>query len=119
MKVPKGLTVPANKVCKLQKSLYGLKQASHQWFAKLVTTLIAQNSTQSKSDYSLFIQRSGPNIILLVVYVDDILITGTNPTIIEALKTHLHTTLSIKDLGSLHFFLGMEASFSDKGIILT
>ena len=104
MNAPEGLTVPANKVCKLHKSLYGLKQASRQWFAKLVHTLIAQNFTQSKSDYSLFIQRCGHDITLLVVYVDDILITSTNPSIIKALKTHLHTTFSVKNLGCLHFF---------------
>lgn len=109
MKVPEGLNVPANKVCKLNKSLYGLKQASRQWFAKLVHILLAQNFTQSNSDYSLFIQKAGTDLTLLVVYVDDILITGTNSSIIEALKTHLHNTFSIKDLGTLHFFLGMEA----------
>ena len=55
----------------------------------------------------------------MVVYVDDILITGTNLQAIEAIKAHLHTTFSIKDLGSLHFFLGMEARYSDQGFILT
>lgn len=49
----------------------------------------------------------------------NILITGSNPATIASLKAHLHSTFSIKDLGSLHFFLGMEASYSSKGIILT
>lgn len=119
MRLPEGLNVPGKKVCKLNKSLYGLKQASRQWFAKLVHALTQQNFQQSKYDYSLFINKSGSDITIMVVYVDDILITGTNIQTIEALKSHLHTTFSIKDLGSLHYFLGMEASYSDKGIILT
>jgi len=56
MKMPEGIPNPHNKVCKLAKSLYGLKQASRQWFAKLADFLTQQGYIQSKNDYSLFLK---------------------------------------------------------------
>ena len=57
MQLPQGYNAPKNTVCKLRKSLYGLKQASRQWFAKLMQELIKQGYQQSKNDYSLFTKR--------------------------------------------------------------
>ena len=99
MKVPEGLPNPEQQVCLLKKSLYGLKQASRQWFAKLVSELILQGFAQSKNDYSLFIKKQDHHITLAAVYVDDIILTGTDLDSITNLKHHLHTTFSIKDLG--------------------
>lgn len=64
-----------------------------------------QGFKQSKSDYSLFIKRSGENITIVGVYVDDIIVTGNNDEEIQSLKAHLDKVLDIKDLGLLHFFL--------------
>jgi len=86
MEVPKGIPNPSNKVCKLRKSLYGLKQASRQWFSKLSQTLISLGYQQSKYDYSLFINKSSTDITLVAVYVDDIMITGSNTSEISHLK---------------------------------
>ena len=119
MRMPKGIENPGNKFCKLNKSLYGLKQASRQWFFKLHTVLLHQGFVQSKQDYSLFIKKRGSDITIVAVYVDDILVTGTNPNDIQTLKAHLDTIFSIKDLGILHYFLGIEVSYSQAGIILT
>ena len=120
MKLPEGLSNPLNHVCKLKKSLHGLKQASRQWFAKLVCELTHQgNNLQSKHDYSFFIKRSCEHLTVATVYVDDILIKGTNSGSIVDLKIHIDTVFSIKDLGKLHYFLGIEVSYTSDGITLT
>ena len=119
MKMPEGVPNPGGYVCKLKKSIYGLKQASRQWFSKLVQELQTQGFIQSKNDYSLFIKREGDQLTLAAVYVDDIILIGNHTPTILALKHHLHTTFSIKDLGNLHFFLGMEICKTHAGIVLT
>ncbi|XP_072950413.1 uncharacterized protein [Typha angustifolia] len=106
-------------VCRLHKSIYGLKQASRQWFSKLSQTLLHHGFHQSKSDYSLFTKGSGTNFIALLVYVDDIIITGSNPQAITSLKEFLNTHFKFKDLGKLKYFLGLEIARSAKGIFLS
>lgn len=110
MKVPDGLSHPPNTVCKLKRSLYDLKQASRQWFHKLTTELLHQGFTQSRNDYSMFIKHISTSMTILVVYVDDIIITGDDIPFINHLKQHLHTIFGIKDLGSLSFFLGIKVT---------
>lgn len=119
MKVPDGIPNLENKVCKLQKSLYGLRQASRQWFSKLSTLLLQLGYTQSKNDYSLFIERSGQDITLAAEYVDDILLTSSCQSEIISLKQRLHSAFGIKDLGHLHYFLGFEVGYLPTGISLT
>jgi len=119
MKMPEGIPNPHNKVCKLQKSLYGLKQASRQWFAKLNEFLKQQGYLQSKNDYSLFLKSSDTHLTIVAVYVDDILVTGSNIDDIIILKQHLHSTFGIKDLGNLHYFLGFEVTHLPPGISLS
>jgi len=119
MQMPKGIPNPNHKVCRLRKSLYGLKQASRQWFSKLRDTLISLGYIQSKSDYSLFLNKTSTHITALAVYVDDILITGSDPTEIQHVKQHLDTAFGIKDLGKLHYFLGLEVSHTAHGFFLS
>lgn len=99
--LPPGFPNPNNLVCKLTKSLYGLKQASKQWFAELVGELTLQGYTQSKNDYSLFIKRNGCLMTVAAMYVNDIILTGDDVMEIHGLKQHLDRTFSIKDLGRL------------------
>ncbi|RVW82826.1 Retrovirus-related Pol polyprotein from transposon RE1 [Vitis vinifera] len=108
-----------NLVCHLHKSLYGLKQASRQWFAKFSTAIQAAGFVQSKADYSLFTCRKGKSFTALLIYVDDILITGNDVNAIVALKQFLHSHFRIKDLGDLKYFLGIEVSRSKKGISIS
>jgi len=78
-------------VCKLVKSLYGLKQASRQWNAKLTTTLCNLGYIQSHLDYSLFTKKRGKGIVIILVYVDDLLITGNDATLIK--KQNMYCTI--------------------------
>ena len=116
--MPKGFPNPHNQVCLLKKSLYGLKQASRQWHAKLVSALKELDFFKSKNDYSLF-TNVGEHITILVVYVDDILIIGSDEHEVIVVKQDLHNSFTIKDLGAFHYCLGIEISYSDKAMNLT
>ena len=107
-----------NMVCKLNKSLYGLKQASRQWFAKFSSTILKQGFVQSKSDYFLFTRTRGTTFIALLVYVDDILLESNNIEVVHSLKASLHFEFKLKDLENLKYFLGLEVARSNKGISL-
>jgi len=117
--VPQGIPNPSNKVCRLHKLIYGLKQPSKQWLHKLSTTHLGLGYQQSKNDYSLFLNKSSTDITIITVYVDDLLITGSKKAEIAHVKHHLDKCFGIKDLGSLHYFLGLEISHLPKGIVLS
>jgi hypothetical protein len=106
-------------VCRLHKSLYGLKQASHQWFAKFSEAICSAGYIQSRVDYSLFTSKQGESFTALLIYVDDILITGNDLARIAATKQFLHNHFRLKDLGILKYFLGIEVSASKKGIFIS
>ncbi|GKC25959.1 ribonuclease H-like domain-containing protein, partial [Tanacetum coccineum] len=106
MTLPDGYNnVDKSKVCKLNKPLYGLKQALRKWNAKLTTSLAEHGFEQSKFDYSLYTKHRSGMFIALLVYVDDIVITGSDVDGINEFKLFLSTKFLIKDLGSLKYFL--------------
>ncbi|KAK8921731.1 hypothetical protein KSP39_PZI020888 [Platanthera zijinensis] len=108
----------SNPVCKLKKSIYGLKQASKQWYSKLSTALYSLGYKQSTSDHSLFIKTEGSAFTTILVYVDDIVLAGNCTSEFLSVKKYLHKQFQIKDLGPLRFFLGLEISRSKDGIII-
>lgn len=114
---PPGYT-DTNKVCKLTKSLYGLKQASRQWYQKLTSCLLDFGFIQSSSDSSLFIQSTDSYFLALLVYVDDIILTGDDLQQIHKIKQHLDVIFTIKDLGQLKYILGIEVAHSSTGLSL-
>ena len=114
-----GESLAANTFCKLQKSLYGLKQASHQWFSKFSTVLIDEGFVQFVADNTLFVKLTNNNFIALLVYVDDIIIASNNQECIDQLKRFLDSHFKLKDLGNLKYFLGLEVAKSNKRIMLS
>ncbi|GAU41434.1 hypothetical protein TSUD_98300 [Trifolium subterraneum] len=113
MIIPDGVSVSKpNQVCKLLKSLYGLKQASRKWYEKLTSLLVNEGYKQSTSDYSLFTLSNQDNFTALLIYVDDIVLTGTCLSEINRIKTILDTNFKIKDLGIVKYFLGLEVAHS-------
>lgn len=84
MDIPQGFDIQRrNMVCRLLKSLYGLKQSSRQWNLKLTSALTLNGYLQSKFDYSMFTRKEGNAIVVLLVYVDDLLISGSLTKMIE------------------------------------
>ena len=110
MTVPQGYNkqLPPNTVCKLKKSLYGLKQANRQWFEKLTNFLLQLGFKQSYVDTSLFTIMHKGTLTSLLIYVDDILLVSKEDAFIKTIKAHLRNKFSIKDLGTLHYYLGIE-----------
>ena len=116
MTIPPGVSYSSSQVCKLNRSLYGLKQAPRAWFEKFRTTLLKFSFQQSQYDSSLFLCKTFAGIVLLLIYVDDIVITGTDSTLIGKLQHHLHSSFHMKDLGTLTYFLGLEVYTTSFGI---
>ena len=120
MTLPPGFrTSTTNKVCKLHKSLYGLKHAPRQWFAKLSSQLLEYDFVSSYADYSLFTYQKNGKFMALLVYVDDLVLTGNDHDPCSAFKAYLHCCFHIKDLGPLKYFLGIEVARNSEGLFLS
>ncbi|CAL8992777.1 unnamed protein product, partial [Prunus brigantina] len=108
-----------NHVCRLQRSLYRLKQAPRAWFQRFSDYLLVLGFQESKCDYSLFIYNHDGVYLVLLIYVDDILLTGNSlPQIMNLIQT-LGKLFSMKDLGSLNYFLGIEVTYKGDCVHLT
>ncbi|KAK3043886.1 hypothetical protein RJ639_000585 [Escallonia herrerae] len=110
MEQPPGFQDPykPRNVCKLNRALYGLRQAPRALFDHFSTFLLTTGFFCSTSDSSLFVHRSSRGTILLLLYVDDIILTGDNSKLLGQIIAQLHHEFAMKDLGYLHYFLGIE-----------
>ena len=119
MDIPAGFETKdtQGKVCKLRKALYGLKQSPRACFDRFTKVLKPDGYSQTQVDHTLFIKHfTGGRITILIVYVDDIVLTGNHEGEMSRLKMLLSQEFEIKDLGHLKYFLGMEMARSSKGI---
>ena len=106
--------------CRLHKALYGLKQVPRAWFSKLSSTLIQFGFSATKCDSSLFTKFTAHSTTYILVYVDDLLITGDDATYISSLITNLNTIFALKDLGEMNYFLGIQVHHtSSTKLVLT
>jgi hypothetical protein len=106
-------------VCKLDKVLYGLKQATRAWYSRLSDKLISLGFHASKADASFFFCSKGDINIFVLVYVDDIIVTNSSEKATTVLLKDLHDEFALKDLGDLNYFLGIEVTKTRDGIVLT
>lgn len=105
-------------VCKLDKAIYGLKQVPRAWYDKFSSFLLEYGFTCSKADPSMFTYYHNGNTMVLLLYVDDIVSTGSDPALFRQLIDALSTQFSMKDLGSLHYFLGIQVEKNSEGMFL-
>jgi hypothetical protein len=122
MEIPPGFASRIEKgmVCKLKKALYGLKQSPRAWFGRFTKVMLALGYKQSQGDHTLFVKHSGSGgVCILLVYVDDIIVTGDDLEGIANLKQQLLKEFEIKDLGKLKYFLGIEVARSKHGLFIS
>jgi hypothetical protein len=112
-------SVHPHHVCKLHKSLYGLKQAPRAWNARFTQFLPSLGFATTYSDSSLFVKHVGSQIVVLLLYVDDIILIGSASAAILQVIQALSTEFDITDLGSLHFFLGIQITHTSTGLFLS
>lgn len=119
MNQPDGFVIKGHegKVCKLLKSLYGLKQAPKQWHEKFDKTLTSAGFVVNEADKCVYYRHGGGEGVILCLYVDDILIFGTNLKVIEEFKTFLSKCFDMKDLGVVDVILNIKLVRGDNGEI--
>ena len=107
-------------VCRLKKVLYGLKQSPRAWFGRFAHVMLTLGYKQSQGDHTLFIHHSTiGGVTVLLVYVDDIVVSGNDEEGMTKLKECLIKEFEIKELGQLKYFLGIEVAHSQEGIFIS
>lgn len=107
-----------NHVCKLKKALYGLKQAPRAWYGKIGEFLVQNDYTMASADSSLFVKVRGDKLAIILVYVDDLIITGDDENEIRQIRENLSVRFQMKELGELKHFLGLEVERTRDGLFL-
>ena len=102
-----------------QKSLYGLKQAPRAWYEKMDSFLLSLGFSHYLSDSNVYILRQDNELLILVLYVDDLILTGSSTILIDKVKFDLQQQFDMEYLGLLHYFLGLQVTQSTYGIGLS
>ena len=95
-------------VCRLKKSIYGLKQAANNWYKQLANFLLRQGFTRSRNDHCLFARSEAEDHTFILVWVDDIMVASRSMTVVSDVKKALEATFHMEDRGRLHWFLGLR-----------
>ena len=120
MRLPQGFkTDDPNKVCRLHKAIYGLRQAPRCWFSKLTDALKRFGFKHLYADYSLFVYKKKGMELKVLIYVDDLLVCGNDLDFVSRFKGYLSRCFKMKDLGKLKYFLGIEVGRGEEGFMLT
>ena len=118
MAEPLGFEFKGECVYRLKKFIYGLKQSPRAWFDKFSKAVVSHGMTPNQADHFVFFKKTRTGIVILVVYVDDIVIIGSDKKGIQILINHLSSSFLTKDLGKFRYFLGIEVARSKAGISL-
>ncbi|CAL2234202.1 unnamed protein product [Prunus armeniaca] len=112
MDIPFCIPITSKKgvVCKLQKSLYRLKQSPRAWFGRFAASMKKFGYVQSNSDYTLFQKRHKGKLTTLIIYVDDMIVTGNDQAEMQNRQKYLAFEFEMRSLGDLKYFLGIEVS---------
>jgi hypothetical protein len=105
---PRGFEVHGHEthVCRLKKALYGLKQAPHAWYSRINEYLSGLGFTKTDADSNLYYLVDDSNLLVLVLYVDDLILTGSSEKLIAWCKVELAREFDMKDIGLMHYFFG-------------
>ncbi|XP_066323655.1 uncharacterized mitochondrial protein AtMg00810-like [Miscanthus floridulus] len=106
-------------VCRLNKSLYGLKQAPRAWYHRFASYLISLGFVEAKFDTSMFIYRNGSDMAILLLYVDDIILTASSLSLLQRIIAALRREFSMTDMGPLHHFLGVSVQRQHDSLFLS
>ena len=117
MKQPEGFEVNKDHyVCKLQKSLYGLKQGAKEWNKKIHDILCKNGFTRSENDPCLYSQCKNGDWIYIAVHVDDLILAATNSSLVKDFEDNMSKVFTLKKLGNLKYYLGMQFDRDENGI---
>ena len=106
-------------VGRFEKYLYALKQAPRAWYAKMDGFLLDTGFSQCHYDPNVSTKKVGNHLIILVLYVDDLILTGSDPKFLTHVKSCLKQNFEMSDLGHLHYFIGLQVLQTKKGIFLS
>ena len=97
-------------VCKLKKSIYGLKQASRQWYLKFNNTILSYEFVENTVDTCIYMKVSGSRFIIMILYVDDILLIANDKGMLHDVKEFLSKNFEMKDMGEASYVIGISIS---------
>jgi hypothetical protein len=103
-------------ICSLKKSLYGIKKSPGASYAKMEIFLFYTRFSRCHFDPNVYTKKIGIYIIILVIYVDDLIITGSDPKLLNRVKTILKKKFEMTDLSYFHYFLGLQFLQTNEGI---
>ena len=113
---PPGFSKDKSKVCLLRKSLYGLKQSAKLWNDTIHNFLLRLGFTQSNADLCLYMKHCTEGMLFLIIWVDDIIILSNNVRMVNTFKEQISKEYTVKDLGRLKYFLGIEFNMTDQSV---
>eukprot|EP00253_Pinus_taeda_P022739 PITA_22739 len=120
MEQPPGfIKTESSLVCRFKKSLYGLKQAPRTWYAKMDSFLLDTGFSRCHSNNTVYTKKVGKSLIILILYADDLILTSSDPNLINHMKSSLKKQFEMANLGHLPYFLGLQVLQSKEDYVFT